>query len=144
MREEVVMNRCELYLVSDIVESGRVGKLHVGDDQEDICQEIKGFVLNPMRTSKKSKIFLDTYENIMFLLENKKIIGMQINFENINAKSLVLNDLFSDFSSIDDWINFAEKYNWLSKKNSSIYVFRKNNVFIYVNDQGMLHLISIY
>jgi len=138
------MNRCELYLVSDIVESGRVGKLHVGDDQEDICQEIKGFVLNPMRTSKKSKIFLDTYENIMFLLENKKIIGMQINFENINAKSLVLNDLFSDFSSIDDWINFAEKYNWLSKKNSSIYVFRKNNVFIYVNDQGMLHLISIY
>ena len=139
-----MMNRCELYLVSDIVESGRVGKLHVGDDQEDICQEIKGFVLNPMRTSKKSKIFLDTYENIMFLLENKKIIGMQINFENINAKSLVLNDLFSDFSSIDDWINFAEKYNWLSKKNSSIYVFRKNNVFIYVNDQGMLHLISIY
>ena len=144
MREEVVMNRCELDLVSDIVESGRVGKLHVGDDQEDICQEIKGFVLNPMRTSKKSKIFLDTYENIMFLLENKKIIGMQINFENINAKSLVLNDLFSDFSSIDDWINFAEKYNWLSKKNSSIYVFRKNNVFIYVNDQGMLHLISVY
>jgi hypothetical protein len=144
MREEVVMNRCGPYLVSDIVESGKIGKLHVGDDQEDICQEIKGFVLNPMRTSKKSKIFLDTYENIMFLLENKKIIGMQINFENINAKSLVLNDLFSDFSSIDDWINFAEKYNWLSKKNSSIYVFRKNNVFIYVNDQGMLHLISIY
>ena len=139
-----MMNRCELYLVSDIVESGRVGKLHVGDDQEDICQEIKGFVLNPMRTSKKSKIFLDTYENIMFLLENKKIIGIQINFENINAKSLVLNDLFSDFSSIDDWINFAEKYNWLCKKNSSIYVFRKNNVFIYVNDQGMLHLISVY
>ena len=131
-------------IVSDIVESGRVGKLHVGDDQEDICQEIKGFVLNPMRTSKKSKIFLDTYENIMFLLENKKIIGIQINFENINAKSLVLNDLFSDFSSIDDWINFAEKYNWLCKKNSSIYVFRKNNVFIYVNDQGMLHLISVY
>ena len=134
------MNRCELYLVSDIVESGRVGKLHVGDDQEDICQEIKGFVLNPMRTYKKSKIFLDNYENIMFLLENKKIIGIQINFENINAKSLVLNDL----SSIDDWINFAEKYNWLCKKNSSIYVFRKNNVFIYVNDQGMLHLISVY
>ena len=131
-------------IVSDIVESGRVGKLHVGDDQEDICQEIKGFVLIPMRTSKKSKIFLDTYENIMFLLENKKIIGIQINFENINAKSLVLNDLFSDFSSIDDWINFAEKYNWLCKKNSSIYVFRKNNVFIYVNDQGMLHLISVY
>ena len=40
-----------------------------------------------MRTSKKSKIFLDTYENIMFSLENKKIIGMQINFENTNAKS---------------------------------------------------------
>ena len=67
MREEVVMNRCELYLVSDIVESGRVGKLHVGDDQEDICQEIKGFVLNPMRTSKKSKIFLDTYRVIVTL-----------------------------------------------------------------------------
>ena len=49
------MNRCELYLVSDVVESGRIGKLHVGDDQEDICQEIKGFVLNPMRISKKSK-----------------------------------------------------------------------------------------
>ena len=139
-----MMNRCELYLVSDIVESGRVGKLHVGDDQEDICQEIKGFVLNPMRTSKKSKIFLDTYENIMFLLENKKIICMQINFENRDAKSVVLNDLFSEFSSIDDWLNFAEKYNWLCEKNSSIYVFRKNNVFIYVNDQGMLHLISVY
>ena len=76
--------------------------------------------------------------------ENKKIIGMQINFENTNAKSVVLNDLFSDFSGIDDWINFAEKYNWLCEKNSSIYVFRKNNVFIYVNDQGMLHLISVY
>ena len=137
------MNRCELYLVSDVVESGRIGKLHVGDDQEDICQEIKDFVLNPMRTSKKSKIFLDTYENIMFSLENKKIIGMQINFENTNAKSVVLNDLFSDFSGIDDWLNFAEKYNWLCEKNSSIYVFRKNNVFIYVNDQGMLHLISV-
>ena len=81
------MNRCGPYLVGDIVESGRIGKLHVGDDQEDICQEIKDFVLNPMRTSKKSKIFLDTYENIMFSLENKKIIGMQINFENTNAKS---------------------------------------------------------
>ncbi len=138
------MNRCGPYLVSDIVESGRIGNLHVGDDQEDICQEIKGFVLNPMRTSKKSKIFLDAYENIMFSLENKKIIGMEINFENKYAKSVVLNDLFSEFSSIDDWINFAEKYNWLCEKNSSIYVFRKNNVFIYVNDQGMLHLISVY
>ena len=137
------MNRCGPYLVSDIVESGRIGNLHVGDDQEDICQEIKDFVLNPMRTSKKSKIFLDTYENIMFSLENKKIIGMQINFENTNAKSVVFNDLFSEFSGIDDWINFAEKYNWLCEKNSSIYVFRKNNVFIYVNDQGMLHLISV-
>jgi|GEM_PF-896369 hypothetical protein len=144
MREEVVMNRCGPYLVSDIVESGKIGKLHVGDDQEDICQEIKGFVLNPMRTSKKSKIFLDTYENIMFLLENKKIICMQINFENRDAKSVVLNDLFSEFSSIDDWLNFAEKYDWLCEKNSSVYVFRKNNVFIYVNDQGMLHLISVY
>ena len=65
------MNQGELYLVSDVVESGRIGKLHVGDDQEDICQEIKGFVLNPMRISKKSKIFLDNYENIMFSLENK-------------------------------------------------------------------------
>ncbi len=138
------MNRCGPYLVSDIVESGKIGKLHVGDDQEDICQEIKGFVLNPMRTSKKSKIFLDTYENIMFLLENKKIICMQINFENRDAKSVVLNDLFSEFSSIDDWLNFAEKYDWLCEKNSSVYVFRKNNVFIYVNDQGMLHLISVY
>ena len=137
------MNRCGPYLVSDVVESGRIGKLHVGDDQEDIFQEIKDFVLNPMRTSKKSKIFLDTYENIMFSLENKKIIGMEINFENKYAKSVVLNDLFSEFSSIDDWINFAEKYNWLCEKNSSIYVFRKNNVFIYVNDQGMLHLISV-
>ena len=144
MREEVVMNRCGPYLVSDIVESGKIGKLHVGDDQEDICQEIKGFVLNPMRTSKKSKIFLDTYENIMFLLENKKIICMQINFENRDAKSVVLNDLFSEFSSIDDWLNFAEKYDWLCEQNSSVYVFRKNNVFIYVNDQGMLHLISVY
>ena len=80
----------------------------------------------------------------MFSLENKKIIGMQINFENTNAKSVVLNDLFSDFSGIDDWLNFAEKYNWLCEKNSSIYIFRKNNVFIYVNDQGMLHLISVY
>ena len=139
-----MMNRCGPYLVSDIVESGKIGKLHVGDDQEDICQEIKGFVLNPMRTSKKSKIFLDTYENIMFLLENKKIICMQINFENRDAKSVVLNDLFSEFSSIDDWLNFAEKYDWLCEKNSSVYVFRKNNVFIYVNDQGMLHLISVY
>ena len=138
------MNRCGPYLVSDIVESGKIGKLHVGDDQEDICQEIKGFVLNPMRTSKKSKIFLDTYENIMFLLENKKIICMQINLENRDAKSVVLNDLFSEFSSIDDWLNFAEKYDWLCEKNSSVYVFRKNNVFIYVNDQGMLHLISVY
>ena len=138
------MNRCGPYLISDIVESGRIGNLYVGDDQEDICQEIKGFVLNPMRTSKKSKIFLDNYENIMFSLENKKIICMQINFENKNAKSVVLNDLFSDFSGIDDWLNFAEKYNWLCEKNSSIYVFRKNNVFIYVNDQGMLHLISVY
>ena len=139
-----MMNRCGPYLVSDIVESGKIGKLHVGDDQEDICQEIKGFVLNPMRTSKKSKIFLDTYENIMFLLENKKIICMQINLENRDAKSVVLNDLFSEFSSIDDWLNFAEKYDWLCEKNSSVYVFRKNNVFIYVNDQGMLHLISVY
>ena len=138
------MNRCELYLVSDVVESGRIGKLHVGDDQEDICQEIKGFVLNPMRISKKSKIFLDNYENIMFSLENKKIICMQINFENKNAKSVVLNDLFSDFSGIDDWLNFAEKYNWLCEKNTSIYIFKKNKVFISVSAQGVLHLISVY
>ena len=140
----MVMNQGEPYLVSDIVESGKIGNLQVGDDQEDICQEIKGFVLNPMRTSKKSKIFLDTYENIMFLLENKKIICMQINFENRDAKSVVLNDLFSEFSSIDDWLNFAEKYDWQCGKNASIYVFRKNNVFIYVSAQGELRIISIY
>ena len=140
----MVMKQGEPYLVSDIVESGKIGNLHVGDDQEDICQEIKGFVLNPMRTSKKSKIFLDTYENIMLLLENKKIICMQINFENRDAKSVVLNDLFSEFSSIDDWLNFAEKYNWLCEKNTSIYIFKKNKVFISVSAQGVLHLISVY
>jgi len=77
-------------------------------------------------------------------LENKKIICMQINFENRDAKSVVLNDLFSEFSSIDDWLNFAEKYDWQCGKNASIYVFRKNNVFIHVSAQGVLHLISIY
>ena len=69
---------------------------------------------------------------------------MQINFEDLNAESAVLNDLISQFANINDWINFAEKYNWKSEKNSSIHIFKKNNVFIYVNDQGELHLISIY
>ena len=70
------MNRCELYLVSDVVESGRIGKLHVGDDQEDICQEIKDFVLNPMKTSKKSKIFLKNKfrTRIEFYIEQDSVL----------------------------------------------------------------------
>ena len=62
------MNRCELYLVSDVVESGRIGKLHVGDDQEDICQEIKGFVLNPQKfVDLILQIFDSFYLNLLVL-----------------------------------------------------------------------------
>ena len=139
-----MMNKYRLYLVSDILKEGKIGNLCIGSDQNDICLEFKDFSLNPIRMSKKSKIFLDTYKNIIFSLEDKKIISMQINFEDLNAESAVLNDLFSQFANINDWINFAEKYDWKSEKNASIHIFKKNNVFIYVNDQGELHLISIY
>ena len=134
----------KVYLISQVLKNGTIGQIHIGMDQEDIKCEIDEFILNPIRTSRKSKLFTDNYENIMFTFENKKIVSIQINFENKNVKSIVCDDLFEELTCIDDWINFAKQNNWEHEKFLDTYSFRKNNTHLSVNHEGKLHLISIY